>query len=99
MKVMITGNLGYVGPSVIKQLRCSYPSAYLVGMDLAFFAHCLTNVEMSPESIIDHQIYKDVREVELSDLVGFDAVVHLAAISNDPMGKTFARVTDEINCQ
>jgi len=99
MKVMITGNLGYVGPSVMKQLRQSYPSAYLVGMDLGFFEHCLTGVLMSPESIIDHQIYKDVREVELSDFVGFDAVVHLAAISNDPMGKTFARVTDEINCQ
>ena len=99
MKVMITGNLGYVGPSVMKQLRQSYPSAYLVGMDLGFFAHCLTGVVKSPESIIDHQIYKDVREVELSDFIGFDAVVHLAAISNDPMGKTFERVTDEINCQ
>ena len=99
MKVMITGNLGYVGPSVMKQLRQSYPSAYLVGMDLGFFEHCLTGVVMSPESIIDQQIYKDVREVVLSDFVGFDAVVHLAAISNDPMGKTFERVTDEINCQ
>ena len=99
MKIMVTGNLGYVGPSVILQLRQSYPSAYLVGMDLGFFAHCLTGVKVSPESILDLQIYKDVRDVTRADFEGFDAVVHLAAVSNDPMGKTFARVTNEINCQ
>ena len=55
MKIMVTGNLGYVGPSVILQLRQSYPSAYLVGMDLGFFAHCLTGVKVSPESILDLQ--------------------------------------------
>ena len=99
MKVLITGNLGYVGPSVVMQLRRSYPSAYLVGMDLGFFERCLTGSLMPPESITDKQIYKDVRKVELSDLEGFDTVVHLAAISNDPMGKTFERVTHEVNCR
>lgn len=99
MKIMVTGNLGYVGPPLIKELRSSYPNAELVGMDLGIFAHCLTGVKASPERMLDKQIFKDVRSVELSDFVGFTAVVHLAAISNDPMGNSFSRVTDEINCQ
>ena len=99
MKILVTGNLGYVGPSVMLQLRRSYPSAYLVGMDLGFFAHCFTGVQVSPESILDHQIYKDVRDVNQDDFEGFDTVVHLAAISNDPMGKEFETVTNEINYQ
>lgn len=99
MKILVTGNLGYVGPSVILQLRRSYPLAQLVGMDLGFFAHCLTGVSASPETVLDHQIYKDVRDIEQDDLEGFDSVIHLAAVSNDPMGNEFAVVTDQINCQ
>ncbi len=99
MKVLITGNLGYIGPAVIKQLRASYPQAYLIGLDLGFFAHCLTGVDCIPDVHLDEQLYMDVRRVEQKHLEGCDAVVHLAAISNDPMGKTFEKVTDEINCQ
>tara|TARA_B100001059_G_C17837149_1_gene589014 strand:- start:3910 stop:4959 length:1050 start_codon:yes stop_codon:yes gene_type:complete len=99
MKIMVTGNLGYIGPSVMNQLRASYPDAELVGMDLALFAHCLTGASVSPERVINQQIYKDVRTATKSDFEGFSAVIHLAAISNDPMGNAFARVTDEINCK
>ena len=99
MKVLITGNLGYIGPSVVRQLRDVYPDATLVGYDLGFFAHCLTGVDTSPETGLDRQIYGDVRTITKGEVEGFDAVVHLAAISNDPMGKTFEKVTDEINCQ
>lgn len=99
MKILVTGNLGYVGPSVMQQLRKTYPDAELVGMDLGIFAHCLTGVRALPERLIDRQIFKDVRSVTKNDFDGFSAVVHLAAISNDPMGNSFARVTDEINCQ
>ena len=99
MKIMVTGNLGYVGPSVIQQLRSTYPCATLVGMDLGIFAHCLTGTKVLPERIIDMQLYKDVRDVTKLDFDGFSAVVHLAAISNDPMGNAFERITDEINCQ
>lgn len=99
MKILVTGNLGYVGPTVMQQLKSSYPTAELYGMDLGIFAHCLTGAKVFPERIIHNQIFKDVRKVALSDLEGFTAVVHLAAISNDPMGNTFAEVTDQINCQ
>ena len=99
MKIMVTGNLGYIGPSVIHQLRRSYPDAELVGMDLGIFSHCLTGIRATPERKLNYQIYKDVRNVTESDFEGFYAVVHLAAISNDPMGNTFERITDEINCK
>lgn len=99
MKILVTGNLGYVGPSVIQQLRETYPDAELVGMDLGIFAHCLTGSKVLPERIIDLQLYKDVRRVQTSDFTDFTAVVHLAAISNDPMGDSFKRITDEINCK
>jgi len=99
MNILITGNLGYVGPSVIKQLRATYPAARLVGLDVGFFAHCLTGVDIYPDVLLSEQWYCDVRHISAEMLRGFDAVVHLAAISNDPMGKTFEKVTDEINCQ
>lgn len=99
MKVLITGNLGYIGPALIKQLRSTYPDAELVGVDLGFFAHCLTGEVRYPDTMLDKQLYLDVRTIERQHVEGFDAVVHLAAISNDPMGKTFEKVTDEINCQ
>lgn len=99
MKILITGNLGYIGPSVIRQLRTTYPTAELVGMDVGFFAHCLTGVERHPDTLLNQQLYRDVRTFDLGVLNDVDAVVHLAAISNDPMGKTFEKVTDEINCQ
>ncbi len=99
MKILITGNLGYIGPAVIKQLRTTYPHAELVGLDSGFFAHCLTAVDRYPDTRLSRQIYADVRDISVESLTGFDAVVHLAAISNDPMGKTFEQVTDAINCR
>ena len=97
MRIMVTGNLGYIGSSVIHQLRKSYPDAELVGMDLGIFSHCLTGVSSTPERELNYQLYKDVRNVTESDFEGFSSVIHLAAISNDPMGNTFERVTEEIN--
>lgn len=97
MKILITGNMGYVGPVVVRHLRRQFPDATLEGIDTAFFAHCLTHAQRLPESELDRQHYCDVREAPESILEGVDAVVHLAAISNDPMGKRFERVTDEVN--
>lgn len=99
MKVLITGNMGYIGPSVVDQIKAAYPGAVVVGIDEGFFAHCLTGVTVLPESRLDQQIFGDVRTIAADVLEGFDAVVHLAAVSNDPMGKTFENVTDQINCQ
>jgi nucleoside-diphosphate-sugar epimerase len=100
MRIVITGNLGYVGPVVVRHLRNVLgPSAELIGVDSGFFAHCLTipSDETLPETALDAQYWRDVREMPISLLRGADAVVHLAAVSNDPMGSRFELVTDAIN--
>ncbi|MCJ8166725.1 SDR family oxidoreductase [Pontibacter sp. E15-1] len=97
MKILITGNMGYVGPGVVERLRAAHPEATLVGYDMAYFASCLTNAPVLPESQLDVQLYGDVRTIPAEVLQGVDAVVHLAAISNDPMGTKFEDITMEVN--
>lgn len=97
MKILITGNMGYVGPWVVRRLRASHPSATLVGFDMGYFAHCLTDAPALPETQLDAQLFGDVRAIPDSALAGVDVVVHLAAISNDPMGKEFEAVTYAVN--
>jgi nucleoside-diphosphate-sugar epimerase len=97
MKVLITGNLGYVGPIVARHLRRAHPDAYLTGYDSAFFALCTTGAQFLPERTLNEQHFGDVREIPDALLEGVDAVVHLAAVSNDPMGNKFERVTEDIN--
>ena len=97
MRILITGNMGYVGPVVVRHLRARFPGAELIGFDAGFFAHCLTTPGPLPERALDTQHFGDVRDLPPELLRGVDAVVHLAAISNDPMGNKFEAVTDEIN--
>ena len=97
MKILITGNMGYVGSVLVRHLRSVFPKSQLIGYDLGYFAHSLTAVSSLPETVLDRQIFGDVRQFPESLLEGIDAVVHLAAISNDPMGHRFEAVTEEIN--
>ncbi len=97
MKILITGNMGYIGPTVVKQLRATYPNATLVGLDMGYFAHCLTNTAVLPESRLDEQMFFDIRKVTKEHFKGVDAIVNLAAISNDIMGKIDESLTLDIN--
>ena len=97
MRILITGNMGYVGPAVTAQLREHHPGAELIGYDTGLFASALTTTGPAPETRLDAQRFGDVRDITAADLVGCDAVVHLAAISNDPIGNRFAAITDAIN--
>ncbi|WP_439883369.1 NAD-dependent epimerase/dehydratase family protein [Pontibacter sp. MBLB2868] len=97
MQILITGNMGYVGPGVVSQLRKTYPEATLIGYDMAYFASCLTNSLVLPESKLDKQLFGDVRNISAEVLQGIDAVVHLAAISNDPMGTRYEDITMDVN--
>lgn len=99
MRILITGNMGYIGPCLADELRRSRPDSTLIGYDTGFFAHCLTGAPALPETRIDQQYFGDMRDVKQSVLDGIDAVVHLAAISNDPMGNTFEKVTHDINTE
>ncbi len=97
MKILITGNMGYVGPLVVRRLRESHPEATLIGYDIGYFAHCLTAATRLPESRADVQYFGDIRQIPERILQGVDGIVHLCAISNDPMGATFEKVTLDIN--
>ncbi len=97
MKILVTGNAGYVGSVLARQLRRARPDAELVGYDAGYYAGCLVGEAAVPEAQLDRQYWGDVRDFDPRILSGVDAVVHLAAISNDPMGKRFEEVTHEIN--
>lgn len=97
MRVLITGNMGYVGSVLAPFLKRQRPQIALVGFDAGFFGHALTGAELLPEAVYAEQILGDVRDFPADALDGVDAVVHLAAISNDPMGKEFEDATTAIN--
>ncbi|MCB0736896.1 MAG: SDR family oxidoreductase [Bacteroidetes bacterium] len=97
MKVFITGNLGYIGAYLTQHLKATRPNVYIAGYDLGYFQHRITSNNPSPERAVDVQFYGDVRDFDGALLNGYDAVVHLAAISNDPIGKKFEEVTYQVN--
>lgn len=98
MRILITGNMGYVGPVVAAHLRARLPDAALIGFDSGLFADCLTTAGGLPEAaLLDAQHFGEVRDLPAALLSGVDAVVHLAAVSNDPMGRRWEAATAEIN--
>ena len=97
MRILITGNLGYVGPYLTRTLKENYKDAYVIGYDLGYFSRFITNTLVSPDIYVDEQHYGDVRSFPEKLLEGVDAVVHLAAISNDPIGNKYEEVTLDIN--
>jgi nucleoside-diphosphate-sugar epimerase len=88
MRILITGNLGYVVSALVRHLRRVRPAAELIGYHTDFFAHCL-NCLIGAETLPDQltrQHHWDVRDLSAELLVGVDAIVHLAAISKRPDG-------------
>ena len=97
MKIIIAGNLGYVGPSVTNQMRSTFPDAEIIGFDIGYFAHSLANPYYFPEVKLDYQVFADIRKFPVKLLKDVDAVLDLAAISNDPMGNKYEAITMEVN--
>lgn len=91
MRVLLTGHLGYIGTVMAPLLQ--QRGHEVVGLDSGLFADCVVGagVVNLPEFRID------LRDVELEHLRGFDAVIHLAALSNDPLGDLEPRHTYDIN--
>src|SRR4051794_34222572 len=96
--ILITGNMGYIGPRVVTYLRTHLPSSRMIGLDTGYFAANLLD-SVLPECALDSQRFGDVRAITAADLAGVDAIIHLAAISNDPMGNAYEKVTEDINYQ
>jgi nucleoside-diphosphate-sugar epimerase len=91
MLLLLTGCNGYVGPVMMQTLRAA--GHEVVGVDTDFFSGC----DFGGAATLDAAVRKDVRDLAVGDLSGVEAVVHLAALSNDPIGELDPRLTDEIN--
>jgi nucleoside-diphosphate-sugar epimerase len=91
MRVLLTGHLGYIGSVLAPMLAEAGHDVH--GLDSGLFQRCTFGDEPAAIS----QTFKDIRDVTHLDVAGFDAVLHLAGLSNDPLGHLNPAVTYEIN--
>jgi nucleoside-diphosphate-sugar epimerase len=91
VRVLVTGHNGYIGSLMTRMLLDAGHVA--VGLDTDYFADCTIFDAAGPAE----SIAKDIRDLEPADLDGFDAVIHLAALSNDPLGDLNPQWTFDIN--
>ncbi len=91
MRVLLTGHRGYIG-SVLTPLLLERGHA-VTGLDTDIYRACTFTGELAEIPSIE----KDIRDAEMDDLAGFDAIIHLAGLSNDPLGDYRPELTDEIN--
>ncbi|MGQ0571213.1 MAG: NAD-dependent epimerase/dehydratase family protein [Armatimonadota bacterium] len=92
MRVLVTGHKGYLGTALVPMLMAE--GHHVRGLDSGLFDECTFGPLPVPEI---PYVRKDVRDVVVDDLEGFDAVVHLAGLSNDPLSDLNPEVTYEIN--
>ena len=93
MKVLVTGHHGYIGSVVAPQL--AEAGHDVVGLDSFLYRGC----DFGPEVGRVEELARDIRDVTPADLAGFDAVVHLAALSNDPLGDLNPEWTYDVNLE
>jgi nucleoside-diphosphate-sugar epimerase len=93
MRVLVTGHKGYIGTVLVPLLQAAGHS--VVGLDTDLYRRCTFGAP--PLDVPELSL--DVRDVEVDQLRGFDAVLHLAALSNDPLGNLNPQLTFEVNHQ
>ncbi|MGE5152742.1 MAG: NAD-dependent epimerase/dehydratase family protein [Bdellovibrio bacteriovorus] len=93
MRVLVTGHNGYIGTVLVPMLL--ERGHQVAGLDTNYFTSCLFSGAL-PEI---PQVEKDIRDLVAEDVRGYDAVIHLAGLSNDPLGDYKPNLTEEINEQ
>jgi nucleoside-diphosphate-sugar epimerase len=93
MRVLVTGHKGYIGTTLVPLLL--EEGFDVTGLDSDLFRECTFDKGMVGIS----EVIKDVRDVTPHDVEGHDAIIHLAGLSNDPLGDYDPSLTDDINCQ
>jgi nucleoside-diphosphate-sugar epimerase len=91
VKVLVSGHNGYIGSVLMPMLTSAGHG--VVGLDTFFYEDCT----YGPDRLHPPAMRKDIRDVGKEDLRGFDAVIHLAALSNDPLGDLRREITYDIN--
>ena len=91
MKVLVTGHKGYIGTILVPMLK--QHGHEVTGLDSDLFRNC-TYGELDLDI---PEIIKDIRDVTIEDVDGFDAIMHLAGLSNDPLGNLNEQLTYDIN--
>lgn len=91
MRVLVTGHLGYIGTVLTPMLMAAGHD--VIGLDSDLYSGCTFGDKVA----YPPWLRKDLRDVEASDLEWFDAIIHLAALSNDPLGNLNPALTFEIN--
>ncbi|MEC3976529.1 NAD-dependent epimerase/dehydratase family protein [Amycolatopsis sp. H20-H5] len=91
MRVLLTGHKGYLGTVMAPVLAAA--GHEVIGLDSGLFEDCL----LGPAPADPKGLTVDLRDVDASHLAGFDAVIHLAALSNDPLGSLAPELTYDIN--
>ena len=91
MRVLVTGHHGYIGSVLVAKLTAA--GHEVVGLDSDLFSPCL----FGQNGHEVESLQADVRDAETEDLAGFEAVIHLAAVCNDPVGDLNPRATYDIN--
>ena len=91
MKILITGNLGYIGSVLSRRLISRGHKVW--GFDSGYFQDCVLGEQ--PDDPVT--VLGDIRDITQENLVGYDAVIHLAGLSNDPLGEFAPLLTYEIN--
>ena len=91
MNILVTGDRGYIGSVLVPMLL---EKGYkVVGYDSGFFSDNL----VENYDAVYRQITKDLRDIKITDFDGIDGIIHLAGLSNDPLGEFSPKLTEDIN--